>query len=238
MRDKNTEQESCRNAKPPSDAARCSWGNTVLLHLFGFYAHGERLDMQKIKTLAEKGADLNVRDEDIADATALILAASNGDLRMMKFLIEHGADIHARGHERHDSALECAADINDDIIALGRLNYLLAHGASVNPPLDDDSTALIYAASHGNEACVNLLISRGADLDREDVLEARAIDAAIEGGHFECVKRLLDAGVDFKHLRESDPDGYAFCTNYTEKERLIRKQHKHATRHRGHEVAL
>ncbi len=76
-------------------------------------------DIQKVKLLVEKGA--NIHDD---EEWALCQAAENGHLDVVKFLVEHGADIRAsRNQALFLSAIE------------GHLNvvkYLVEQGANID----------------------------------------------------------------------------------------------------------
>jgi ankyrin repeat protein len=49
------------------------------------------------QVLLESGADIN--GQDVLGGTALIVAASNGDLPMLEMLLRAGADVHVTDHD-------------------------------------------------------------------------------------------------------------------------------------------
>ncbi|OEJ15271.1 hypothetical protein BFL38_13275 [Brachyspira hampsonii] len=50
-------------------------------------------DLETLKSLIEKGADVNAKDND--NWTALMLASDNGHLEVVKYLLDKGADVNA-----------------------------------------------------------------------------------------------------------------------------------------------
>lgn len=99
---------------------------------------------------------------------ALHWAAEKGHLPLVQFLITRfPVDIH---DENHRTALQLAAGSRNNVLVL---EHLLLNGAEINHADDDGLTALHYACQ-GNggseeisEATVRLLITYGADVDRE-----------------------------------------------------------------------
>jgi ankyrin repeat protein len=54
---------------------------------------------------------------------------------------------------------------------------------SVNAPLENKLTLLMWATPYGQESSVNLLLNQGADRQRKDNRGKTAADMAREGGH-------------------------------------------------------
>ena len=61
----------------------------------GLLTAAEKGEVSKVRTLLEKEADVNVKDE--FDRTALMLAAFGGHTEVVKVLLEAGADVNAKG---------------------------------------------------------------------------------------------------------------------------------------------
>ena len=61
---------------------------------------------ETMKVLLEYGADVNAKSN--KGGTALMGAASAGDLRMVQALLDKGADLHARLSETNESAVDFA----------------------------------------------------------------------------------------------------------------------------------
>jgi ankyrin repeat protein len=111
----------------------------------------------KLERLLKQGGDPNKRND--ANATALMWAAT--DLEKTRLLLNHGADINARSSDlRTPLMIAARRPGNTPVVKL-----LLDHGANPNPnanPLTE-SSPLIEAATAGDAATMELLLSRGAD---------------------------------------------------------------------------
>ncbi|KAJ7663346.1 ankyrin repeat-containing domain protein [Mycena polygramma] len=95
--------------------------------------------------------------------TALVLAASRGDVDCVEALLAYGADpnIRALGHK---SALVLACQCGYK----GVVEVLLKHGADPNAAPGIEDTTPLQAASHSRElAIVEVLLAHGADVNRQ-----------------------------------------------------------------------
>ena len=71
-------------------------------------------------------------------------------------------------------------------------------GLSVNSIING-KTLLNLACSHNSLSIIELLISKGADLQQEDPAGCTPVFAAIEKMHHKCVKRLIEAKADLNY---------------------------------------
>ena len=78
------------------------------------------------------------------------------------------------------------------------LTLLLKAGADVNQSNQTGYSALMCAASNGQDGCVDLLLKAGADVNTSDGLNLTAVIKASQAGHEKCVNLLVDAGSDVK----------------------------------------
>lgn len=78
----------------------------------------------------------------------------------------------------------------------GDVDRLLSEGADVDAEGEHDSTAIMYAAMHGNTRIVDLLLEYGADVDKLPWNGQTALMLAAERGHAQIVDKLLGAGAD------------------------------------------
>jgi len=80
---------------------------------------------------------------------------------------------------------------------VSRLEKVLSHGVpeliNLLHPIYANSP-LIVAASEGNAAIVDLLLSRGADPDLKDTEGRTAVMHAASRGHVDCVTKLTEFG--------------------------------------------
>lgn len=220
------ENESAATATPEELLSK--WPNTCLLVSTWL---GQ---MELVKLLLEKGAEVSFRDND--GRTSLHLAACIGSEKIVQELLRFGADPSEWDFHRTCTSLHCAAasgdvetvkilleagaDVNAGIMGRSPLHYavlsnnsncvetLLKAGASPNNPQVYTETPLHVAASLGSATCVNLLLSFGADV-RVQMGAARStpLHLSAEEGSAECTKLLLDhqAAHDAKNSKGQTP---------------------------------
>lgn len=142
-----------------------------------------------VRTLLEKGADPNARND--AGATALMWALD--DLEKTRLLIEHGADVNATSDAGRTPVLIASGQGG----APGVLSLLLKHGAKasvVAPSYRGPLTPLRIAAQSGDAAALELLLSHGADAGATGPLP---LIAALNSNNAGCVDLLLKSSVPF-----------------------------------------
>lgn len=144
---------------------------------------GELADTQ---VLVEKGASIEAVDS--KGRTALMWAAANGHTSVVEFLHGKGADINAQ-----DSDGQTALMYATTRLSTATVQFLLKNGADVNVQSKKQGfTALIIAASGGDEKLVRLLLEYGADRNLAEHDGSTATDRARQGDHAAVVKLLED----------------------------------------------
>lgn len=141
------------------------------------YRESERGNLQKVRSLVERGADIHVLDD-----LPVRLASENGHLEIVKFLYERGANI----HERDDYAF-CLASENGH---LETARFLLDNGSDINA---DNGYPLRMASRDGHVEIVRLLLSRNANVH---VMDDTPLTLASKNGHGEIVRLLLEYGAN------------------------------------------
>ncbi|XP_062535067.1 putative ankyrin repeat protein RF_0381 isoform X3 [Armigeres subalbatus] len=128
---------------------------------------------------------------------------------------------------------ECAANplqraLADAIIRMvpmDELRILLACGAKVNEQVTQGLRPLHYAVWQNNEAAVNLLMVRSADINAIDEVGYSALHLAAEHGYYDLAKILLNGGCKVDYRDPSD-DPYPRTTLCDEPLRLaLRNRH-------------
>src|ERR1700722_16636682 len=162
-----------------------------------------------IEALVKAGADPNFRTPN--GETPLMAAARTGKIDAAKALLAAGADINAKENWGEQSALMwAAAQSQADMVKL-----LAANGANLNDhgkvnqwerkviqeprPKDMNKggfTPLHYAAREGCGACVQNLLTAGADPDSEDPDRETPLLLALENMHFDTAAVLVKGGAD------------------------------------------
>lgn len=186
-------------------------------------AEAGRKDM--VEFFFARGADVNAKGG--TGWTALHCAAEFGHADIAQLLIARGADVKAvtdRGETAVDLAMEwghreivrllaaVGADLTIHAAAyIGDSNAvqrLVARGADVNAMDEHQRTPLCLAAREGNMAVAELLIGRGAKINRGKEAGSwlpSPLYAAVERGQTDMVKLLIRHGAD---IRTRTLEGY------------------------------
>ena len=134
-----------------------------------------------VKTLIDRpGIDINALNS--AGESPLMMAALKGDMAAALLLLDRGAKVNQPGW----SALHYAATGPEPKL----VQWLLDRGADLNAASPNDTTPLMMAAQYGTENSVDLLLARGADVNRKNQVGLRAVDFAKLSGREPLVKKL------------------------------------------------
>ena len=131
-----------------------------------------RVNVRMVRILLAYGANPNMLTEaGDTPLSGVVLSACYGDdpyrkeraIDIALLLIQHGADIEMRCTEYQDTPL--ISSVNGGFFEL--TNILLYHGAKINTRDIVGRTALMWAAFHGSERDVALLVQHEADISIE-----------------------------------------------------------------------
>lgn len=190
-------------------------GNTGLRTALHFGVGHEAV----VKTLLDRGADPNMRDEGDS-AYPIHFAAERGDLAIVRLLVEHGADPigHGTAHELDVVGWAVCFDYayHADVaryllehgakytlfsaVALGQpvaIHELVRSGADLNARMDRTNhrrTALHLAVVKRQAASLAALIDLGVDLNLQDAAGLTPLDQAALDGDAEMARLLISAG--------------------------------------------
>lgn len=142
-----------------------------------------------VELLIEKGADVNVKNEDIG--TPLTVACEMGHFRVVEVLLKNEADVSLEdGYET--VPLTAAYENNHfDIVEL-----LIKNGC------ENQNKTLSAACFEGDISAVKKFLKAGANVNLKDGV-ITPIKAACIAGHSDIVKLLIDVGADV-NLRDGD----------------------------------
>lgn len=148
-------------------------------------------DIEEVKNLIAKGADVNGRENNSKNTTPLFLAVENGNAEIVETLLNFGAKINARDDEKRTPLMKLDEDATPELVRL-----LIKHGAKVNLTDKQGNTALSLAVEYGRAEVLQELISNGADVNAQNNKGMTALMRAAYDDNLEKVKILLLAGAN------------------------------------------
>jgi len=145
-------------------------------------------DTSQLAELVEKGVSLEVRDMD--NNTPLQAAIQEGQTEIVEFLLKHGADANQEVDASRSVPLLLARDAE-----MARI--LLEYGADINRRSGCQlETALHRAVIQDNWELVELLISRGADVNAKDSNGETPLHCAAGAARIAMFRLFLQKGAD------------------------------------------
>lgn len=145
-------------------------------------------NLEIVKKFVEDGGNIEMKDK--TGATGLIFASAHNRNKVVKFLIENGADPNAKDNNGW-TALISAAQLGNDYTETARL--LIDNGADLNCTDGDGFTALHIALENGYKNLAELLIYRGADLNKKTKLDHETpLHKAAKNGYIDIVRLLVE----------------------------------------------
>lgn len=173
-------------------------------------------DTVKIKSLIEKGSDVNCRSL-YEEVTPLMFAAQNGHLAAVQILLHHGANVNALPRNRI-SALLGACIAGNVYIA----DTLILNGADLNTRSPDGVTPLMIAAANNDSIMADMLIFYGADLNLSDNKGNTALHYSTYYGSSGIAELLVVKGAainvmddhGFTPLMIAAEKGYSYFVDY------------------------
>ena len=178
-----------------------------------------------VTTLLDHGAHPNAFSEHVAGGTALQAACTTGNTDVARALLARGADpnygdgeftnpliaatsigygdvvellLGYRANPNVFGGFDGSTPLNNAAMALPAkyLIMLMDSGAIVDQMDPDEDTALMVSALVGDNACVEALLARGANVHLNGKHNGTALHAAASGGHTETCRLLLQRGAD------------------------------------------
>jgi len=141
-------------------------------------------DMESLKALLAKGADINAKDGD--GITALVWAAIRSQPAAADLLLANGAAVDAATSDSSTALLFAARSGETDIV-----RALLRKGANANAPNSSGITALQLAAKSGLADPVQALLEGGADPNLADDTGYTPMYYAAASGNLGIATQLL-----------------------------------------------
>jgi hypothetical protein len=157
---------------------------------------GVETDLETVKFLVEKGADVNARDQ--INSSPLLWAAGFGKPETVAFLLTKGADVKATD-DNGWTPLIWAAGLGQP----ATVDILVKSKADLNAAdKQTGDTPLLRGARTGKVEGLKILIASGADVKAKNKAGQTALHLAAASGSVEKVKLLLEAKADPNALDE------------------------------------
>ena len=152
--------------------------------------------VQAVHILLDRGSDVNAQIETNRN-TALTLACFQGKHEVVTLLLDRKANLEHRAKTGLTPLMEAASGGHYEV---GRL--LLDHDADVNaPPVPSSKdTALTIAADKGHAKFVELLVSKGADIEVKNKKGNSPLWLACHGGHLDVIRIMVESSVDVNSM--------------------------------------
>jgi len=151
---------------------------------------GVETDVEVVKFLVDKGADVNARD--LIKSTPLLWAAGFGKPETVAFLLSKGSDVKATD-DNGWTPLIWAAGLGQPMT----VDILVKSGADLTvADQTAGDTALLRAARTGKPESLKILIAAGADVSVKNKAGQTALHLAAASGNVDKVQQLLAAKAD------------------------------------------
>ena len=147
---------------------------------------------EQVKSLIEKGANMNTRD--YQGRTPLHLAAAKGYTDIAELLVKGGADINAKSDNLGTTALIVAIQNGHR----DTVKVLVANGADVNAKGVENQTALHCAAKRGDVGIGKILMAQGAQTEAKCKYGGTPLAWAAYEGQAEFAALLIEHGADIE----------------------------------------
>lgn len=167
--------------------------------VFELYSAAKQDDLERVKSLIEKGANVNAT---FFEAPLFYRLSIEGHEELIKLLIEEGgANVNAANA---DGATPLHWVCKNGYIEAAKL--LIKKGANVNATISNHRwTPLHWACEKGLIKVAKLLIENGANLNATDIDGLTPLNLAYLHNHIELAKWLISRLL-LKNLKEEEPD--------------------------------
>ena len=180
-------------------------------------------NLEMTKLLVEHGADVNARTTTDTGSTVLCFAIEGRNLQVLDYLIERGAKVDGKSKNGQTPLHYAAAHGLNDFVS-----SLLKHGADpdlfgIPDTKGNLTTPLMAAAANGQLETVQLLVEKGAQLEKANNVGDTVLMDVCKRPYPVIVKLLINKGANVNAMAK---DGYtaliyAACQGQVETIRLL-----------------
>ncbi len=173
-------------------------------------------DVELVRELLVKGANLNAKEESYSKITPLFVAVEQGNIEIVRLLLDFGAKVNARDSEKQTPLMRLDDDATPELVEL-----LLQFRAKVDAVDNNGNTALIIAAGHANPEVIEALIDGGADVNASNKEGKTALMSAADSDNIESVRTLLVAGAKANAKDDEGDDAWEYAYDKKTKKLLV-----------------
>jgi ankyrin repeat protein len=153
-------------------------------------------NLEMAKLLVEHGADVNAHTTTDTGSTVLCFAIDGGNLHVLDYLVERGAKVDGKSKNGQTPLHYAAAHGLNDFV-----RGLLKHGADpdlfgIPDTKGNLTTPLMAAAANGHLETVQLLVEKGAQLEKVNDVGDTVLMDVCKRPYPEIVKLLLEKGAN------------------------------------------
>lgn len=172
-------------------------------------------NLEEVKNLIAKGANVNAKDENYNHITPLFLAVENGNAEIAETLLSFGAKVNARDDNKETPLMRLDEDATPELVRV-----LLKYGAKANLFDKEGNNALILASGSVKTEVLQILIDHTANINAQNKEGRTALMEAAEEDNLENVRALLTAGANV-NLKDGDGETAWDLTTNSEVESLL-----------------
>ncbi len=174
-------------------------------------------DVDLVRELLVKGANVNEKEESYSKITPLFVAVEQGNIEIVKLLLEFGAKVNARDSEKQTPLMRLDDDATPELVEL-----LLKYRAKIEAVDSQGNTALIIVADRVNVEVIEAFIDAGADINASNKEGKTVLMSAAESDNIGAVRTLLVAGANAATRDNEGDDAWEYASDKKVKALLVR----------------
>lgn len=163
-------------------------------------------DVDLVRELLVKGANVNAKEESYSKITPLFVAVEQGNIEIVRLLLDFGAKVNARDTEKQTPIMRLDDDATPELVKL-----LLQYRAKVDAVDNEGNTPLILAATRADPEVIEALIDGGADVNASNKEDKTPLMSAADSNNIESVRMLLASGANARAKDNEGDDAWEYA---------------------------